>query len=97
MAAHEDSYQQIDLLSHVVLKKIRRELVGDETIVERFQREARAAAAVHHQNVVAVYDGFEHRGDLYIAQEFVNGVDLRAILKVIWKALQISTVILQMR
>lgn len=66
---------------HVVLKKIRRELVGDETVVERFQREARAAAAVHHQNVVAVYDGFEHRGDLYIAQEFVNGVDLRAILE----------------
>ena len=38
----------------VVLKKIRRELVDDRSVLERFQREARAAAEVHHQNVVAV-------------------------------------------
>jgi serine/threonine-protein kinase len=63
----------------VVLKKIRRELLVDPGIVERFQREARAAAAVHHQNVVSIYDSFEVRGDHYIAQEFVDGQDLRAI------------------
>ena len=57
----------------VVLKKIRRELLVDPGIVERFQREARAAAAVHHQNVVSIYDSFETRGDHYIAQEFVDG------------------------
>lgn len=65
----------------VVLKKIRRELLTDPTIVRRFQLEARAAAAVHHQNVVAVYDCFSHRGDHYIAQEWVPGVDLDAILE----------------
>ena len=64
----------------VVLKKIRRELLVDPGIVERFQREARAAAAVHHQNIVSVYDSFESRGDHYIAQEFVDGHDLRWIL-----------------
>jgi hypothetical protein len=64
----------------VVLKKIRRELLVDPGIVERFQREARAAAAVHHQNIVSVYDSFEARGDHYIAQEFVDGHDLRSIL-----------------
>jgi eukaryotic-like serine/threonine-protein kinase len=64
----------------VVLKKIRRELLVDPGIVERFQREARAAAAVHHQNVVGVYDCFEARGDHYIAQELVDGKDLRSIL-----------------
>jgi serine/threonine-protein kinase len=48
--------------------------------VERFAREARAAAAVHHQNVVAVYDWISWRGEHYIAQEFVDGVDLRAAL-----------------
>jgi len=64
----------------VVLKKIRRELLVDPGIVERFQREARSAAAVHHQNVVSVYDCFAARGDHYIAQELVDGCDLRGIL-----------------
>ena len=64
----------------VVLKKIRRELVDDRSVLERFQREARAAAAVHHQNVVAVYDCFEARGTHYIAQELVDGEDLGQVL-----------------
>src|SRR5262245_7233174 len=64
----------------VVLKKIRRELLIDPSMLGRFQREARAAAAVHHHNVVAVYDCFEARGDHYIAQELVRGADLRSIL-----------------
>jgi len=64
----------------VVLKKIRRELATDPGIIERFEREARAAGSVHHQNVVAVYDCFSIRGDHYIAQEFVDGVDLLSVL-----------------
>ncbi|HSG66632.1 MAG TPA: serine/threonine-protein kinase, partial [Gammaproteobacteria bacterium] len=64
----------------VVLKKIRRELVADSSMLKRFQREARAAAAIHHQNVVAVYDCFETRGTHYIAQELVNGADLKGVL-----------------
>jgi len=64
----------------VVLKRIRSELLADDGMVERFQREARAAAAVHHQNVVAVYDCFTARDDQYIAQEFVDGTDLDAAL-----------------
>ena len=63
----------------VVLKKIRRELLADPGMVERFQREAQAAATVHHQNVVSIYDCFEVRGDHYIAQEFVDGRDLNWI------------------
>ena len=63
-----------------VLKRIRRELLEDARMLERFQREARAAAAVHHHNVVAVYDCFPFRGDHYIAQEFVDGKDLREVL-----------------
>jgi len=64
----------------VALKKIRDELLSDASARKRFEREARAAAAVHHQNVVAVYDCFEVRGALYIAQELVNGEDLAAVL-----------------
>jgi len=72
--------RQPALERNVVLKKMRRDLTVDPSAVERFQREARAAAAVHHQNVVAVYDCFTTRGDYYIAEEHVDGPDLRSIL-----------------
>ena len=64
-----------------VLKKLRDDLASGPEFVERFRREARAAAEVHHQNVVAVYDCFSHRGDQYIAQEYVDGIDLRGALE----------------
>jgi eukaryotic-like serine/threonine-protein kinase len=63
-----------------VLKRLRPELSASKELVERFEREARAAAAVHHQNVVAVYDWIGSRGEHYIAQEYVDGVDLGAAL-----------------
>ncbi len=63
-----------------VLKRLRPELASNPELVERFAREARAAAAVHHQNVVAVYDWISWRGEHYIAQEFVDGADLRTVL-----------------
>ena len=63
-----------------VLKKLRRDLVEQPELADRFRREAQAAGSVHHQNVVAVYDCFSHRGDLYIAQEYVDGTDLRTAL-----------------
>jgi serine/threonine-protein kinase len=63
-----------------VLKRLRRELSGQDEHTERFRREARAAASVQHPNIVAVYDCFLWRNELYIAQEFVDGVDLRDAL-----------------
>lgn len=63
-----------------VLKRILQDLSGPSELAERFQREARSAGAVHHQNVVAVYDLFSHRGAQYIAQEYVDGGDLAMAL-----------------
>ena len=63
-----------------VLKRLRPDLAASEELVERFAREARAAGSIHHQNVVAVYDWISWRGEHYIAQEYVDGVDLRAAL-----------------
>jgi serine/threonine-protein kinase len=60
-----------------VLKRLRPELSVSDELVQRFAREARAAAAVHHENVVAVYDWISWRGEHYIAQEYVDGFDLR--------------------
>jgi serine/threonine-protein kinase len=63
-----------------VLKRLRPELSASNELIERFAREARAAAAVHHENVVAVYDWISWRGEHYIAQEYVDGLDLRDAL-----------------
>ena len=64
-----------------MLKTLRRELSSEPTIDERFEREAQAAASIHQQNVVCVYDCFSWRGYRYIAQEYVDGVDLDVVLQ----------------
>lgn len=72
--------QQPALERRVVLKALRRELVGEEGSEERFRREARAAGTIHHPNVVAVYDCFDWRGRPFISQEYVAGTDLGSAL-----------------
>jgi len=73
--------RQPALERRVVLKRLRSEARGDPSAAERFVREARTASELHHQNVVAVYDCFAWRGERYIAQEFVDGVDLASALR----------------
>ena len=64
--------RQTSLDRRAVLKRIRRDLGSFLELAERFQREARAAAQFHHENIVAVYDCFTQRSDHYIAQEYVD-------------------------
>jgi predicted Ser/Thr protein kinase len=73
--------RQVSLDRPAVLKKLRRDLAALPEGVERFQREAKAAAALHHPNVVSVYDCFSFRGDPYIAQEYVDGLDLNSVIE----------------
>ncbi len=73
--------RQTSLDRPAVLKRIRPELREHADLAERFAREARTAAAIHHPNVVAVYDRFASRGHEYIAQEYVDGADLATVLK----------------
>src|SRR5207249_11288360 len=47
----------------------------------RFEREARAAGALNHPNVLAVYDVGEHEGALYLVTELLDGESLRARLE----------------
>ena len=64
------------------MKLINQELVTSPDIVRRFQREARAATALNHPNIVGVYDmGQTQDGTLYIAMEFVNGPTLKALIE----------------
>lgn len=72
---------QIALGRRVAVKVIAPALAGDPEFRERFVREARLAASVHHPNIVDVYDAGEQDGVLYIVMRFVDGVDLRTVLR----------------
>src|SRR5438067_1690194 len=48
---------------------------------ERFEQEARAAGALNHPNIVAVYDVGEHGGEPYIVTELLEGETLREVLE----------------
>jgi serine/threonine protein kinase len=64
----------------VALKVLDPLLMRDDTFVERFKREARAAAALQHPNLVTVFDLGDSDGRLYIAQEYLSGGDLKRLL-----------------
>lgn len=65
----------------VALKLLPRDKAMNPTLVKRFKAEAQAAAQLEHPNIVAVYDSGEADGYLYIAMEYVDGLDLFEYLK----------------
>ncbi len=80
---------QVALDKPVVLKVLRQALLSDERTVARFQREAKAASRLNHPNSISVMDfGQTAEGALYIAMEFVQGVDLHALLVREWPILE---------
>lgn len=64
-----------------VLKRMHPDLVADPELEARFEREAKSAGRLHHPNVVCIYDRFQHRGQPYLATEYVDGVDLGLVLE----------------
>src|SRR5579862_339227 len=71
-------YKALDTDLHrvVALKILSPELAAKPNMVERFQREGRAAARLRHENIVAVYDIGGDNGTHFLALEFVDGMDL---------------------
>ena len=72
--------EQTSLKRNVALKVLRDEWVGDETHLSRFAREAKAAAGLNHPNIVQVFAVGEEAGVHFIAQEYVQGRNLREFL-----------------
>ncbi len=66
-----------ELGRHVALKRLHRDLAGQDAAHERVLREARAMARLAHPNIVAVYDIVSHEGHVVIAMELVSGETLR--------------------
>jgi serine/threonine-protein kinase len=77
-------YRARDLrMDRTVAVKVLHEVYStDPTFVRRFQREAKAASALQHPNIVQVFDYGQVDGNYYIAMELVEGTDLRQYLRV---------------
>jgi eukaryotic-like serine/threonine-protein kinase len=65
----------------VALKVLHHHFAEDIEFVERFRREASAAAGLSHPNIVAIFDRGEWNGTYYIAMEYVAGRTLKAIVR----------------
>ncbi len=65
----------------VALKILPPERVGEERFAERFEREAQTLAKLNHPNIVTVFDYGESGGLFYIVMEYVDGVNLRDLLR----------------
>jgi len=69
--------RQISLGRDVALKVLRSDHANDKDYVERFRREGRAAAKLNHPNIVQVFEVGNIDSKYYIAQELVEGENLR--------------------
>ena len=65
----------------VALKVLFPEFANDPNFVERFRREAQAAATLNHPNVVGIYDWGQERGTYYIVMEHVSGRSMSDVLR----------------
>jgi serine/threonine protein kinase len=73
--------RQISLNRKVALKVLAAELGLTPKAVERFRREAEAAAKLHHTNIVPIYATGEQGGAYFYAMEFIEGASLDRVLR----------------
>lgn len=72
---------QLALARPVALKAIAPDLAESAEFRERFQRESQLAASIDHANVIPVYEAGELDGTLYLIMRWVDGTDLRDLLR----------------
>src|SRR5215216_11642 len=73
--------EHLNLRRRAAIKIIAPDLAEASGFRERFNREARIAAALQHPNIVTVYDAGEEDGLLYLAMQYIEGNDLSAVLR----------------
>ncbi|HEY8909229.1 MAG TPA: Stk1 family PASTA domain-containing Ser/Thr kinase [Desulfosporosinus sp.] len=76
-------YKAKDLLLNrvVTIKVLREQFVTDEDFIRRFRREAQSAASLSHPNIVSVYDVGKEEDTEYIVMEYVEGRNLKEIIR----------------
>ncbi len=65
----------------VAIKVLRPQFASDEEFVERFRREAQAAASLSHPNIVSIYDVGQDGDRYYIVMEYVSGRSLKDLIR----------------
>lgn len=72
--------EQVSLGRHVALKVLPNASLKDPKQKRRFEREARAAAKLHHTNIVPVFGVGEHEGLPYYVMQFIQGLGLDSVI-----------------
>src|SRR5213595_1029629 len=65
----------------VAMKALFPEYAREPSFVERFRREAQAAANLNHPNIVSIYDWGQEDGTYFIVMEYVEGRSLRQMIR----------------
>jgi len=73
--------EDLRLRRRVALKFLARRLAEDDAFRDRFLQESQLAASLDHPNVVPIYAAGEAEGELYIAMRYVEGRDLKELLR----------------
>jgi len=73
--------EDLELGRRVALKLLLKQLTHDQTQLQRFRQEARAASALNHPNILTVYEIGRTDDAAFIATEFIDGVTLRQYLR----------------
>jgi len=73
--------EDLTLGRHVAVKVLLQRYLDDPAFVERFRREAKAAAGLNQQNLVSIYDWGEVDGTYYIVMEYVEGETLKDLIR----------------
>jgi eukaryotic-like serine/threonine-protein kinase len=73
--------EDLTLGRRVALKVLLQRFLSDPTFVERFRREAKAAAGLNHPNLVSIYDWGEVDGTYFIVMEYVEGETLKELVR----------------
>jgi len=76
MLAHD-----LNLQRQVAVKILRQDFIGDPAFRARFRQEARAAANLVHPNIVTVYDSGRDQDIYFLVMEYVEGTDLKTLLR----------------
>jgi len=73
--------QDTDLKEKVAIKLLKPEIAADKKTIERFRNELKFARKIRHKNVCQMYDLNKEEGSHYITMEYVDGKDLKSMIR----------------